>query len=92
MIADEFAWNLRQMRRRHALSQERLARRASLHRTAIGKLENGERVCRIDTLIRLSGAMAIPPGDLLGGILWVPGPESAGTIVRRSGPCRERKP
>jgi hypothetical protein len=30
-----------------------LAKRASLHRTEIGLLEKGERVCRIDALIRL---------------------------------------
>jgi transcriptional regulator with XRE-family HTH domain len=80
VVADEFGWNLRRMRRRHDLSQDRLASRAALHRTAIGKLENGERVCRIDTLIRLGGAMKIPPGDLLDGILWVPGPESTGAF------------
>ncbi len=39
-VAERFGWNLRRVRRREDLSQERLARRASLHRTEIGKLEN----------------------------------------------------
>jgi transcriptional regulator with XRE-family HTH domain len=80
-VAGRFGDNLRRVRRREGLSQEELAVRASLHRTEIGKLENTERVCRIDTLIRLAGAMAIPPAELLDGIDWVPGPETSGTFV-----------
>jgi hypothetical protein len=36
-------------------------------------------VCRIDTLTRLAGAMAVPPGELRGAIDWVPGLEPDGT-------------
>jgi transcriptional regulator with XRE-family HTH domain len=80
-VARHFGDNLRRIRRREDLSQEELARRASLHRTEIGKLENTERVPRIDTLIQLAGAMAVPPGELLDGIDWVPGPEPEGTFT-----------
>ncbi|MBS1677922.1 MAG: hypothetical protein JST08_11105 [Actinobacteria bacterium] len=38
-------------------------------------MERGERVCRIDTLIRIACSMAVPPGELLDGIFWVPAPE-----------------
>jgi hypothetical protein len=48
-------------------------------------LEHGERVCRIDTLIRLAGAMAVLPAELLDGIVWVPGPELAGAFVLGAG-------
>ncbi|MBA3865410.1 MAG: helix-turn-helix transcriptional regulator [Solirubrobacterales bacterium] len=81
MVAGRFGENLRRVRRREGLSQEQLAARSSLQRTEIGRLDNGERVCRIDTLIRLAGAMAVPPGELLGGIDWVPGPEPSGAFV-----------
>lgn len=84
-VAGRFGENLRRVRKREDLSQERLAKRASLHRTEIGLLEKGERVCRIDTLIRLAGAMAVSPGELLGGIDWVPGPETTGTFSFGSG-------
>jgi transcriptional regulator with XRE-family HTH domain len=84
-VAGRFGRNLRRIRRREDLSQEQLGRRAALHRTEIGKLEHGERVCRIDTLIRLAGAMAVPPGELLDGIDWVPAPETTGTFVLGSG-------
>jgi transcriptional regulator with XRE-family HTH domain len=66
-VAERFGANLRRVRRREGLSQEGLAVRASLHRTEIGRLEGGERACRIDTLIRLAGAMAVPPDELLDG-------------------------
>jgi transcriptional regulator with XRE-family HTH domain len=80
-VAERFGENLRRVRKREDLSQEKLAKRASLHRTEIGLLEKGLRVCRIDTLIRLAGAMAIPPGELLDGIAWVPGPELEGAFA-----------
>jgi transcriptional regulator with XRE-family HTH domain len=80
-VAGRFGENLRRIRKREDLSQERLAKLASLHRTEIGLLEKGERVCRIDTLVRLAGAMAVPPGELLDGIDWIPGPETDGTFA-----------
>jgi len=80
-VARRFGDNLRRVRRREGLSQEELAIRASLHRTEIGKLENTERVPRVDTLIQLAGAMAVPPGELLDGIDWVPGPKPEGTFT-----------
>jgi transcriptional regulator with XRE-family HTH domain len=80
-VAERFGENLRRVRRREGLSQEQLAARASLHRTEVGVLERRGRACRIDTLIRLAGAMAVPPGELLDGIAWISGPESSGTFV-----------
>lgn len=79
-VADRFGRNLRRVRRREGLSQEELAVRASLHRTEIGLLENGKRVPRIDTLVRLADSMVVPPGELLDGIYWVPVPEVVGAF------------
>jgi transcriptional regulator with XRE-family HTH domain len=89
-VAERFGENLRRVRRRECLSQEQLAARAALRRTEVGKLERAGRVCRIDTLIRLAGAMAVPPGELLEGIDWVPGPEPSGAFVLRAGPWPAR--
>jgi transcriptional regulator with XRE-family HTH domain len=80
-VAERFGVNLRRVRRREGLSQNKLALGASLDRTEIGLLEHGHRVCRIDTLIRLAGAMAVPPGELLDGIAWVPAPEPRGAFA-----------
>jgi transcriptional regulator with XRE-family HTH domain len=89
-VGERFAENLRRVRRREGLSQEQLAAGASLHRTEVGKLERAGRICRIDTLIRLAGAMAVPPGELLEGIDWVSGPERSGSFVLGSGRWRAR--
>ena len=65
------------------MSQEELGVRASLHRTEIGQLERGLRVARIDTLIKLAGALAVSPMELLEGIDWTPGSTTGGQLQRR---------
>jgi transcriptional regulator with XRE-family HTH domain len=80
-VAERFGSNLRRVRRWEGLSQIKLAARASMDRTEVGLLERGERICRIDTLIRLVGAMAIQPGELLDGIAWVPAPDPRGAFA-----------
>lgn len=72
-VALRFGENLRRARRRAGLSQDELAARASLHRTEIGMLENGQRVARVSTLIQLAGAIGVEPTELIAGIHWVPG-------------------
>lgn len=72
-VADQFGDNLRRCRKRADLSQEETAVRASLHRTAIGQLERAERVARIDTLVKLAGALEVEPSELLAGLAWEPG-------------------
>lgn len=72
-VADQFDRNLSYCRRRAKFSQEELAVRASLHRTAVGQLERGERVARVDTVIKLAGSLGIPPEELLDGMGWDPG-------------------
>ncbi|MFT3863522.1 MAG: helix-turn-helix transcriptional regulator [Solirubrobacterales bacterium] len=80
-VARRFGENLRRCRRLSGLSQEELGERASLHRTEIVKLEKGERLARIDTLVRLAGAMAIRPEELVDGIHWTPAEARYGTFT-----------
>jgi transcriptional regulator with XRE-family HTH domain len=82
-VAARFGENLVVYRRRANLSQEELGFRASLHRTEIGQLERGDRLPRIDTLVKLAGALSIPPGDLLKGIAWTSGATRAGRFKVR---------
>lgn len=72
-VAGRFGENLARYRKRANLSQEELGFRASLNRTQIGILERGERLPRIDTLIKLAGALSVSPDELLDGIDWRPG-------------------
>jgi transcriptional regulator with XRE-family HTH domain len=93
-VAERFGRNLRRERRREGLSQEELARLAGLHRTAIGFLERGERVPKIDTLVRLADSAGTTTTRLLDGIYWIPAPRSVGTFVFSIGldPLRREAP
>jgi transcriptional regulator with XRE-family HTH domain len=64
----EFGRNLFMERRRACLSQEALAQRTGLHRTAIGLLESGRREPRLSTLLKLSEALEVEPQRLLEGL------------------------
>jgi transcriptional regulator with XRE-family HTH domain len=83
-VARRFGRNLVHCRKRAGLSQEELGFRASLHRTEIGMLERGIRLARVDTLIKLAGAMEIPPAELLDGLDWSPGGPRIGTFRLRT--------
>ncbi len=80
-IAATFGRNLAAARRRSGYSQEETAVRASLHRTEIGLLERGERIPRIDTAIKLAGAVDATFEELLDGIEWTPGMAQPGAFV-----------
>ena len=75
-LACQLGGDLRRERKRAGLSQEALAFHAGRHRTAVGQLERGERVARVDRLIRLAGAMGVPAGDLLVDVIWTAGTHS----------------
>jgi len=72
-VAKRFGENLRRARKAAGMSQEVAGVRASLHRTEIGLLERGERTPRIDTAVKVAGAVGVEPGDLFEGIKWTPG-------------------
>jgi transcriptional regulator with XRE-family HTH domain len=63
-------------RRRADLSQEQLATLAGLHRTEISLIENGGRIPRVDTLMKLAGALEVSASELLRGMEWRPPPPS----------------
>lgn len=69
-IGGRFARNLIAARNAAGLSQEMLGFGASLHRTEIGTLERGERVPRLDTLVKLAGVLNVSVGRLIDGIEW----------------------
>lgn len=72
-LARKFGRNLAKERRRAGLSQEAVGRRAQVHRTEIGMLEHAQRVPRIDTVIRLAGALELPSvAPLVIGIKFIP--------------------
>lgn len=54
------------------ISQHELSSRAETHITAISPLELGQKLPRIDTFVRLVGALEATADNLTAGILWTP--------------------
>jgi len=52
------------------LSKTATAERAGLHRTEVSLIERGERVPRLDTIVKLAGALEMEPCALLVGMAW----------------------
>jgi DNA-binding XRE family transcriptional regulator len=77
-MSERFAANLTRLRRAAGYSQEDLAFRAAIHRTQVSLLESGSRMPRVETLIKLAGALEVTPDEILEGIVWEP-------VVRTSG-------
>lgn len=72
-VSEQFSANVRRHRKLADLSQGELATRASLHLTAVGMIERGTRLPRVDTVAKLAGALEVEPGELFEGIVWKPG-------------------
>lgn len=73
--------NLARMRQARGLSQEEVADRAGLHRTEISLMELGKRTPRIDTIVRVTGALGVDAADAFVGAIWVPFSEKGGGYV-----------
>jgi transcriptional regulator with XRE-family HTH domain len=69
-IAGRFGENLRRARRTAGLTQEEVAARSGLHRTAVGLVEHGERAPQLDTIIKLAEAVGTPVRALFDGMRW----------------------
>jgi transcriptional regulator with XRE-family HTH domain len=83
-VAARIGRNLWLARRRAGYSQEGLGAVCSLHRTEIGMIETGQRLPRVDTLLKLAGALDAPADRLLEGIEWLaPGPSAEGSFAVR---------
>jgi transcriptional regulator with XRE-family HTH domain len=65
-----FGRNLAQYRKRSGLAQEGTADRAGLHRTHVAMIEEGKRLPRLDTIVKLAGAVGVEPCELLIGLAW----------------------
>lgn len=80
-LRERFGANVRQHRERLGVSQHELAFRADTHITQISPMELGQKLPRIDTFIRLAGALEVRADALTVGIVWLP----AETIVTPGG-------
>lgn len=67
-----FGANVSLARRRAALSKERVAERAGLHPSQLDLVRRGRRLPRLDTIVRLGGALEVEPFELVAGMAWRP--------------------
>jgi transcriptional regulator with XRE-family HTH domain len=70
---ERFGRNLWRCRRRADLSQEDLANLVGLSRPAIYGLEQGGKLPRLDTILKLAAGTRVSPCVLLAGMQWRPG-------------------
>lgn len=77
-LAVGFGRNLWHQRRRADLSQQELADLTGLHRAGIGKIERGEQLPRLDTILKASAGVGASPCELMAGLRWYPGREIEG--------------
>ena len=75
-LAKRFAANLRHYRKESGLSQEDLAAMAEIHRSQVSALTRAKQIPKIDTLVKLAGALGIPAGNLLEGLEFEPASRS----------------
>jgi transcriptional regulator with XRE-family HTH domain len=71
-LRERFGVNLRECRKRLGISQYELAFRAEIAHPSISLIELGKKLPRIDTVIRLAGAVGVKPNELVAGIAWMP--------------------
>lgn len=71
-LKERFSANLRRERRQAGLTQQELGEMTELHRTEISLLENGKRMPRLDTLVKLVCALGCKSDDLIEGLAWMP--------------------
>ena len=60
-----FGQRLAKLRTEHELTQEELANRSEMHRTAVANLENGTNVPRLDSVLKLAAALDLNPCQLI---------------------------
>ena len=72
-LAERFGRNLWHCRRRADLSQGNLGSLIGLSRDAISRLGKGERLARLDTIVKLAAGTNVSPCVLLEGMAWRPG-------------------
>lgn len=68
--ARQFGRRVAERRRQLGLTQEGTAERAGLHRTEVALIEGGGRLPRLDTIVKLGGALRVEPCELMAGMTW----------------------
>jgi len=71
-VAKRFSENLSRCLNQAGYSQEKLATLAEMHRTQVSELLRGRQLPRLDSLIKLAGALNVDPAELTEGLRFEP--------------------
>jgi transcriptional regulator with XRE-family HTH domain len=80
-INERFAANLKRCRQRAGINQSELARRTELDATTISLYELGRRTPRLDTIVKLTGALDCRADELIEGMVWTRNPNAFGRFT-----------
>jgi transcriptional regulator with XRE-family HTH domain len=79
-VAERFAANLTRCRERAGINKAQLARLTELDATTISFFELGKRTPRLDTLVKLTGALDCRADELLEGMTWTRDSDTYGSF------------
>jgi transcriptional regulator with XRE-family HTH domain len=71
-LAERFSANLVWLRRQAGLTQQELADRIGMNRTVLSVLEQGQRLPRLETILRLVAGLEVKNCDLVAWMWWDP--------------------
>lgn len=71
-LGERFGANVVWFRSKAGLSQEALGERVGMNRVAIGELERGRRLPRLDTILKLAAGLGVSACDLVAWMWWDP--------------------
>lgn len=77
--AHRLGQNVVDLREKRDLTQAATAERAGLDRTEVSLIERGKRVPRLETIVKLAGALQVEPCALLEGMAWELDPPKEGS-------------
>lgn len=80
-----FVSNLNRLIAERGMTQAELAARAEIHRSHLSLILAGARRVQLDTLVKLAGALDVPPERLLAGVEWVSDGHGGGEFRSRHG-------
>jgi transcriptional regulator with XRE-family HTH domain len=80
--ARAFGEKLAHFRAIAGISQEELGHLSAIHRTQISALEKGHKQPRLDTIIKIAGALEVDPCELIKGLRWTPPSTRPGELRR----------
>lgn len=63
-----FAENMRRLRAKHGLTQERLADQAGLHLTTIARIETQKRDPKVSVVAKIAYGLGVPTSELFEGV------------------------